>query len=38
MGKDVSGGKRSKFIKSDKMMRKDVLGAGAVKISKNPKK
>ena len=34
MRKDVSGGQRSKFKKSEKMMRKDVLGQN----SKNPKK
>jgi hypothetical protein len=28
MGKDVSGGQRSKFKKSEKMMRKDFSGGG----------
>jgi hypothetical protein len=29
MRKDVSGGQRSKFKKSEKMMRKDVLGVNS---------
>ncbi len=35
MRKDVSGGQRSKFKKSKKIMRKDVSGGPK---SKNPKK
>jgi hypothetical protein len=35
MRKDVSGGQRSNFKKSEKMMRKDVSGGQS---SKNPKK
>ena len=34
MRKDVSGGQRSKFKKSKKKMREDVLGVGEVKFQK----
>jgi hypothetical protein len=37
MRKDVSGGQRSKFKKSEKMMRKDFQEVKG-KSSKNPKK
>ena len=35
MRKDVSGGQRSKFKKSEKMMKKDVSGVGFKKFRKN---
>jgi hypothetical protein len=35
MRKDVSGGQRSKFKKTEKMMRKDVSGIGFKKFRKN---
>jgi hypothetical protein len=38
MRKDVSRGQMSKFKKSEKMMRKDVLGTGEVKVQKILKK
>ena len=38
MKKDVSGGQRSKFKKSKKMMRKDVSGGGFQKFRKKDEK
>ena len=35
MRKDISGGQRSKFKISEKMMRKDVSGGGFKQIRKN---
>jgi hypothetical protein len=38
MRKDVSGGQKSKFKKSEKMTRKDFQEVERSKIKKNPKK
>ncbi len=38
MKKDVAGGQRSKFKKSEKKMRKDVSGSGFQKFRKKNEK